>query len=567
MARIRWRPILILAAGVLATPADHAEGQTVRGQVLDEETGGPVEGVLALLLDEGGTRVAGYLSNDVGRFLLKAPGPGHYTVRAERIGYETVESDPFELASGQIFGLRLQTRSTAIELEGILVEGEQQCVVRPGEGLQVARVWDEARKALTVQEWTEGEQFYRYRVVNYLRTLDPHTQRVLDESQRVRDAVAESPVRSLPPETLMRDGFIQPSADGGYVYYAPDATVLLSDIFLDTHCFRLEADAGTPELVGLGFEPVRQRDLPDIRGTLWLSYETSELDYLEYRYTWAPWEEAINVAGGRVEFERMPNGAWIIRRWRIRMPTMVRETGPLVQGRTDIRVESIREVGGEVVRTAYLDSEVISEAARDVLTGQVWDSTRHGPLSGAEVYLSGTDHVAVTDTAGSFVMEDLSEGTFTVSFSHPRLDSLHLTPAGVDVAVTPGEVSEIELAVPSPTSILESTCPETGPDDDPGILVGKVVRGDSGRPVRGATVLLRWSRYRIPDQRRAVIGEEWREVEVTSGAGGRFSVCELPVDHLIISRARYRDLQSDTVHVRAHEGRLTTLELEVKTGG
>jgi hypothetical protein len=148
------RSVLLLAGGG-GLPLD---GQTIQGQLLDRDTELPVEGALVLLLDPEGRQHHGSLSNGAGRFLLRAPGPGRFRVRAERIGFETVRSDPFELASDQVFGLRLTMAQMAIELEGIRVEGNQRCLVRPEEGLQVARVWEEARKALALQAWTEQEE-------------------------------------------------------------------------------------------------------------------------------------------------------------------------------------------------------------------------------------------------------------------------------------------------------------------------------------------------------------------------------------------------------------------------
>ena len=193
-------------------------------------------------------------------------------------------------------------------------------MVRPGEGLEVARVWDEARKALAVQEWTEGEGFYRYQIAKYVRELDAQAETVLSENRQVTISKSRTPIRSLPVEDLLEGGFIRKVADGSYDYFGLDATVLLSDLFLDTHCFRLADNDRYPGAMGLAFEPVTRRSLPDVEGSLWLDLETAKLRHLEFFYTWAPWEAAIGVGRGRVDFEQMPNGAWIIRKWWIQMP-------------------------------------------------------------------------------------------------------------------------------------------------------------------------------------------------------------------------------------------------------
>ena len=59
-------------------------------------------------------------------------------------------------------------------------------------------------------------------------------------------------------EDLLESGFIRRVDDGGFDYFGPDASVLLSDAFLDTHCFRLVAREDLPEAVGLAFDPVRK---------------------------------------------------------------------------------------------------------------------------------------------------------------------------------------------------------------------------------------------------------------------------------------------------------------------
>ena len=102
--------------------------QTVQGRFVDQETQAPVEGALVVLVGTDGWVHDRYLTN----------------------------------AEGQLYRLTLETVQEVIRLEGITVQGEQQCVVRPGEGLELARVWEEARKALTVEDWTQREGMYRF---------------------------------------------------------------------------------------------------------------------------------------------------------------------------------------------------------------------------------------------------------------------------------------------------------------------------------------------------------------------------------------------------------------------
>ncbi len=568
-----YRGLLLTLAFLSLLPGGtggHLAGQTVQGQLLDRDTGTPVEGALVLLLDEEGTRVHGYLSNAAGRFLLRAPGPGRFTVRTERIGFETVSSEPMDLALHQTFALNLYAGQVPIELAEIRVEGAQRCVVRPQEGLEVARVWEEARKALTVQQWTEREALYRFHVISYERELDAWARLVESETRRATSGIASNPIRSLPPEELMEGGFVRRLDDGRWEYFGPDAQALLSDPFLNSHCFRLAQDPAMPGLVGLAFEPVRRRGVPGIAGTLWLDRETAHLRHLEYHYTWAPWPEAEGVARGRVEFERLPEGTWIVRRWWIRMPRMIRDLGMAREGRSGIRVEGIQEAGAEVTRITSLSRQTLVRSPEGALTGVVWDSTRFGPLDGAHVSLSGTSYSVTTDSTGHFLMEGLPGGIFKASFLHPRLDTLGIQAPAVEVQVFAGELFRTYLSVPSEASILASACsPEERPPGS-SALAGAVRAVGTSEPIPQARVEARWSDFDLRqvgvgrDRRSGLAMEERRHIlEALTDADGRYRLCGIPANHLLVVQASFLDRQGDTVHVRVEEDTYNVLDLVI----
>ncbi|HZD05539.1 MAG TPA: carboxypeptidase regulatory-like domain-containing protein, partial [Longimicrobiales bacterium] len=558
--------LIVAAAGCTLLPCrSTVSAQGVLVTVTEPESGAPVAGVFLTLLDEEGRPLRQALSNPGGRFLFPAPGPGRYRVKAEMIGRQTQISAPFDLVAGQAGRVELALPVHAIALQEIRVEADERCHLRPDEASEIGRVWEEARKALAVQAWTEGEGLYRFDVSTWERDLDGRGRRVETESRQDVAGATRPPFASLPTEELLRTGFVVPVEDGGHQYYGPDAQVLLSDAFLDSHCFRLTRSSDRPGSIGLALEPADAGGLPDIAGTLWLNEVSAELELLEYRYTWAPWPEARGLAGGRVEFEAMPNGAWIIDRWWIRAPLMGRRPDMVRAGDSGIRVAGIRETGGEVVGVSMPGRDRIAGAARGGLRGVVWDSTRSEPLEGASVYLSGTVYTAETDARGRFLLEGLPAGVFTAAFRHPRLDSLGILVPGTEVEVVPGEASEVTLAVPSQGAILLAACRAEEREEGAAVLSGLVRDRTSGAPIPGATVRLEWQDVQRTEP---VVQATDRFFEVRTDARGRYTACGVPLDEAVHVQASFLQSRGDVMEVGfdVEESRTLDLDIELAAG-
>jgi hypothetical protein len=225
--------------------------------------------------------------------------------------------------------------------------------VRPAEGHAVATLWEEARKALAAAAFTQDRRIHRFTLTRYTRRLDPRDLRVLEENTSRRTLhTGASPLVSAPAAQLLSRGFVELSDTAG-VYYAPDAHVLLSDEFLDAYCFRLpRLEPDSAGLLGLAFEPASRHGPPAIRGTLWIDHTSFQLRFLEFGYTRVRLPDAPpGTLGGRVDFEALPDGTWIVRRFRIRMPlAAIRHSSwPPPGARTTLVLASIVEEGGEVI--------------------------------------------------------------------------------------------------------------------------------------------------------------------------------------------------------------------------
>jgi hypothetical protein len=454
---LRILPLLLLAI------APALSAQTVRGRVTERETQHPIAGAFVVLLDAVGGRVGATLSGPAGEFEHRAPGPGSYRLRVERIGAQTVTSPVFEIGEGAVVPYEMRVDTRTVVLPTITAQAGARCEVRPSGGVPLEQVWDEARKALSLAQWTEEQGGVPFTALRYERTRELVSLRIAQEERRMASGYDRRTFFSAPAQELAARGYVRDDGAGSHHYFGVDAATLLSDAFLDTHCFRIAATPrGRPELaglIGLQFEPVPGHTLPDVQGTLWLDRASSQLRHLEFQYTrhLQPWPVPDERFGGRVEFTRLENGAWIVERWWIRMPHFAPNvpSSLRIAGRTirpgDLRTLSgrelalaadymgltVREAGAEVVLVHDVDRIGPAASGSAALAGVVVDSARGTPLANALVYVVGTHHSARTDAAGRFRLGGLPDGTQRISFFHPRTDSLLVVVPLRPVALAP----------------------------------------------------------------------------------------------------------------------------------
>lgn len=551
---------LIAALVVSALAPASASSQVVSGRVVEDASGHAVLGAQVVLVDGAGEERGSVLTGAGGGFRLQAPGPGRYRLRTDRIGYRSTWSDALTLAAEEAAVVEIRVTTEAISLGTIAVETRLRCRIRTESGRAVTVVWEEARKALSTARLTAARPL-RYAVTRYTRRLDPEGLRVLDERRTGRTAFhAVSPFASRPATQLASEGYVVPGPGTDLLYFGPDADVLLSSTFLDQHCFRLTEDVDRPGRIGLAFEPVLDRLLPDIRGVLWLDRVTAELRHLEYSYTRLPWRGIPpDRFGGRVDFERLGTGDLIVRRWRIRMPVVAERQRPsLLSGsRGTVRyVAEVLEDGGEVEEVRSESGEVLSRASGAVVAGTVSDGSG-APLPGARVWLEGTGMEARTGAGGVYRIGGVPEGVYTLRFSHPAVAALGNVLPGREVRIAEKAGSRrADLSIPSPGDLAAALCPE---EPDSAAIYGVVTDPRTGEPVAGGVVVVTWSGMYTVDRTTAVqplmssvgsrdnaarpyttdvaITESWEALRTTAGPGGSYHICGLPSDQLLLARA------------------------------
>ncbi|HEY2376913.1 MAG TPA: carboxypeptidase regulatory-like domain-containing protein [Gemmatimonadaceae bacterium] len=535
-------------ASVLLHAVRVAEGQTVGGRVVAKTDGAPVPGAIVALLDSAGHGVITRLAEDAGTFSFVVPAPGRYAVRVERVGFRSTTSPWFLVRQGETITIPMAIASESLTLRAIVVNADRRCLVRPREGAATAELWNEARKALSATQLTQIAQAaakarrdpHRF-VVRWrstTRDLDPTSLAVLHNEQFENEGETVKPFASADPEQLARDGYMTGDIDTGSTYFAPDADILLSDQFLDSHCFRLQwPDSGRrDDLIGLAFEPAnlttqRRPGRVDVRGVLWLDRASAELRYMQYQYVNLAVEEMSRYAGGLLEFRPLPDGRWIVWRWYIRMPALVRRRGMLNSQLTDWHTEvaKIREDGAEVLSVMPAGTR---RPARATLRGTVIDSLSGAAMAGVRVFLSGTSFAAVTQMDGSYVIDSVPAGRYTASIVASRLDTLLLEPPVRALTVSAGENKRVDLALPSLRTLSSRVCRQPMPDSLSMIL--GVVR-DSTTAASDVQVRAEWTEYSKASTDRLRAQQTWNETTTTKG--GRYSLCGLPAGRTITVRA------------------------------
>jgi len=500
-----------------------ARAQSVDLRLTEEALGRPVAGAIVRLM-AGASVVAQGLTSEAGRIVLRAPAPGTYQLKADRIGWKGLLTEPFALGAGATLRRELVMPGIRRELPTILVRGRSRCYPGGQGGPLAAALWEEIRNALTANVLTQREQAVPLHVRQFVREVNLG-RRILRQWTYRSTITRGNAFVSVAPAELAEIGFVHTVGDS-VEYAAPDAALLLSDEFVGTHCFRVVG--GDSGLVGLAFEPIPGRKVPDVNGTMWVDRGTSELRYLEYDYTGLPNLLERARLGGRVQFERLPVGAWIVSYWHIRMPTldstMVRGTGNTQQA--VMRLVGFRDQGGR----AEVSMNPFGTVDRAILIGMIYDSLTGGGLADAVVRVEGTHDSVLTDGTGRFELAVRASGDQTVVSVHPKLGLLRDLPRR-PVLLSLSDTTNVSFATPSLQTFVRAYC---GPPRGRAGVVGLAFGPDSV-PAAGVDIRARW-----------LTANGWKQVQARSIPRGAFALCDLA--------------SGATVPIRLHQGNLALAE-------
>ena len=511
---IRQARRAVVIAGLPATAA----AQTLTGAITDRTSGVPLPNVIVLLLDSAGAQVNHGLTNDGGIYRLSTSRAGTFRLRTLRVGFVPQTSEPVRLNRGETITRDIALGSVPVRLGSVVVAGQSTCQRYQEDGSTTATVWEQARTAILATKLGQDDRTVRATLLSYSRSRDAQSGRLISSTGELRSGVTAGIYASLPAERLSRDGYVRSDASGTS-FYAPDLDVLLSDVFVRDHCFRLADSPQTAGLLALTFEPAtNRRRTPEIRGVLWLDRASHALQRLEFSYANAGSIVERSGAGGLIDFIQLRSGRWAIANWAVRMPVVERasRTGGLLHA---VEVRELHEAGGRLVFAfaAAPSQDTLWEANRLPLGGMVLGAGNR-PVHGALVTVQGLASQSIADAGGRFELPNLLPGTYVVEVRTPQLMA-----AGnhVAVAVTLVDSSQaVAIRLPA-----VATSQMSG-------FAGRISVDSTDRPVVGAEVSL-------PALGRTVM---------TNGRG-QFEIHDIPegMHRLLVRRLGYGPLDTTLV--------------------
>ncbi|MGH7504372.1 MAG: carboxypeptidase regulatory-like domain-containing protein [Longimicrobiales bacterium] len=99
--------------------------QQIRGRVVEVATGEPIADAALSASDRDGHERIHFVSDSAGRFVLPLPFAGQYTLRVEHIAYDLLETEPFEVAPGELLEVEVRLAVGVIPLDPLIITSRE----------------------------------------------------------------------------------------------------------------------------------------------------------------------------------------------------------------------------------------------------------------------------------------------------------------------------------------------------------------------------------------------------------------------------------------------------------
>ena len=499
---MRWTAAVV----ALTMSALEVQAQVVRGVITERVSGARVPGVVVSIASIGDSQPGGIrhtLTNARGEYAVALPGPGAYLLNAKRIGVARFEAPAFDLRSGETKRLDIVLARFNYKLPAVLVVATNLCIPKQNQLRTIVGLWDEVRTALLAAEVSQDQHLISGWLTLYNRSLEPQSLRILQDQRSVAQGLFDRPMRSISGDSLVKAGFWRAQDSDILAFYGPDANALLSDAFQSNHCFELETGGGRNKgMHGLEFRPRRARATGGINGTIWIDAGNFELRFVEFRYTNLITIPRNAHLGGEVHFLRHESGAWVVRRWFIRMPQFpeieqvaVNRGGVTSKSQPPYVYRIIEEGGG------LFTPGLVSWEKPGTIVGTVMDSTGRVPLRETVVSLSGTPYSVEVDSSGAFRFDSIPSGAYTLLASHRTYADFGQLVDDEPLNVVAGETYQSRMKGARTSALLSILCDGKTVKPPDATLRVLLTHADSGIALKDLRVWLRWP---DPEQKESI---------------------------------------------------------------
>jgi hypothetical protein len=427
------------------------------------------------------------------------------------------------LSDGETKHIELSVEDAIVALGRVNVTTRSACGRRVDGSRQVARMLEEVRASVTVAELSATDSLDGASIVAYERRIDPRTGTSLGDSVFSIPGRFRWPFASPDPASLTALGYATAASDGSVTFYAPDARVLASSEFVNSHCFRPVSSESDTTLVGLHFSPLPGSTVADIEGTLWLERSSAELRALDARFVRSPLSDFDDQSSISLRLARVAHGRLLVAAWSIVAPVV------RVVRQMDVRLGQLRVPEAQRHELAELHESggfVELGDGRFSPMGSVAvvirrDAQDKRPI---RVAIGGAGNVLTADTANRVLFEHLFPGRYSL---------LAYTPSGSDGggSVATGSVliraaarEHVSLGLASRAAAMAALCPHASISDESAALLLVVVDSSRKRLNARASMRLAFTRDELVSADRVHTSKT--NVPITSSPNGWYVACD-----------------------------------------
>jgi len=201
------------------------------------------------------------------------------------------------------------------------------------------------------------------------------------------------------------------------------------------------------------------------------------------------------------------------------------------------------------------------------IDGVVVDSLHERALNGALVaVIQRPEENATSSPSGTFRIDSIPPGTYTLEIQHALLDSLGIQLISDSIKVTAGNVQHVTLRVPPAKAFITSVCPEAKRRFGPAVLVGRVIDAENESPLAGATVSLAWTEVELrTGSGPGLIQRTPRIRTATTSADGSYRICGIPETLTGTIQATHGDVKTAEIHVESSDAPISMRMFRLQT--